>query len=144
MATKNTIKTEPIAATDEVAEVDELDTDEDTLTDEERAEKERERIAEEDDLLAGMPQLADPHRLRIKHQNALKRISLAASPTFKKLRAGDRDDAALEGLFVLSEQIDAFAESIAKRPDEYAEWAAGKDENVMLAIFGRYTRARGE
>lgn len=142
MATRKITAESDIDATEPVTDVEE--TDDDDLTSEDREARERERIAEEDELLADMPPLADPHRLRIKHQNALKRISLKAAPTFKKLRAGDRGDDTLEGLFVLSEQIDAFAESIAKRPDDYAEWSAGKDENVMLAIFGRYSRARGE
>ena len=130
MAEKKTVETETIEALDEPTEF----------------QTEQEKIAEENELLADLPQLTDPKKLRIKHQNALKRISLAAAPVFKRAREeGDqRNEETVEAMLVMMEQIDDFAEAIAKRPDEYAEWSGGKDEEYMLAIFSRYMRALGE
>lgn len=117
-------------------------------------EQEQETEAEEEDLLADMPTLVEPTKLRIKHQNSLRRLSLAVAPAFERLRglrdedgvlsAEDMDAESYEGIFLATEMIDAFAESIAKDPEAYADWAAGKDANTFFAILSRYTRASGE
>lgn len=117
-------------------------------------ELEQETEAEEADLLADMPTLTAPDKLRIKHQNALRRLSLQVAPSFERLRglrdddgvlsAEDMDAESYEGIFLATELIDAFAESIAKDPEAYADWAAGKDANTFFAILSRYTRTSGE
>lgn len=117
-------------------------------------ELEQETEAEEADLLADMPTLTAPDKLRINHQNALRRLSLQVAPSFERLRglrdddgvlsAEDMDAESYEGIFLATELIDAFAESIAKDPEAYADWAAGKDANTFFAILSRYTRTSGE
>lgn len=109
----------------------------------------RDAEAEENELLADMPALTAPEKLRIRHKNRLKRISIAAAPTLDRVReARERGEEPgtelVEMVLVITEEIDDFAESIADDPEAYAEWSGGKDTEHMMALFSRYMRASGE
>ncbi len=107
-----------------------------------------EDILSEDELLADLPELKAPGKLRVRQRNVIMAIAL-------KLRAFtgddedgsidlDEDDARLPLLLDVLAQIDEFAESIAVHPDEYAAWAEGKDYEVFTALLSRYSSAVGE
>lgn len=104
----------------------------------------------EDELLADLPELKAPGKLRIRQRNVIMAIAL-------KLKAFVGDDEDDDGSFEMDEddprlpqllnilaEIDEFAESIAKDPIEYAEWAEGKDYDVFTALLQRYASAVGE
>lgn len=129
------------AVTDDAAEATEL-------------ELEQEQEATEAELLAGLPKMAEPHRLRMRQKNMLKRIAFAFGPFFEALRATADEDGVThanllapddyEAMFDALDAIDAFGEALAVNKDAYVAWSEGKGEAEMFALYKRYQRAAGE
>lgn len=103
------------------------------------------------ELLADLPAMRPASRFRLAHRNAFHNLMLEAT----KSGAFDRDDLtydlhkpadieAYQKLQAFVESIDAWAETIADEPREYALWSEGKSEEHMLALFVLYREALGE
>ncbi len=113
-----------------------------------KAALERDQIAEEDRLLADMPELFGPHELRIRERNKIMSIMM-------RLEALASDDGSIDidttkdtpetrALLDVIADADDFAESIAHDRDEYIEWARGAEYVQFTSIITRYARAVGE
>jgi hypothetical protein len=113
-----------------------------------------EEIAKED-LLADMPALKPPTKLRLAQRNRLSILLMDSGLIDEEDDdASDEDEdfdyrnpehrAKIKDMLGLAAAIDEFAESIALDQAAYVEWAEGKDVDVFLAIFQRYTSAVGE
>lgn len=107
----------------------------------------------DDELLADMPELRAPYKLRLRHRNRIMRIALkfADNREVVEAEAGRREEDAdnrspetIELMLNLSEEIDDFAESIAVDPVAYVEWAERAEIQHMIAIMNRYSEATGE
>lgn len=104
------------------------------------------------ELLADLPELLPAHRLRARARAGFDRLIMHAtvgnvfrkdgmlSFDLNKPADVERYDAFLE--FVA--EIDEWAETIAIDPEAYADWSAGKDGEVFMALFMEYQRALGE
>lgn len=113
---------------------------------------------EKEDLLADLPPLREPHRLRLKHRNVLTTILMDSGLLDDDGEEGeDGEDEKLDlrnpahrdkikDVLKLAEQVDEFAESIAVNPLEYAVWAEkhSNDVDVFLALLNVYANASGE
>lgn len=119
--------------------VEEIVEDElESLTD---AEKELEAVLADDELLADMPELKAPEKLRIRERNRLLALVLQADEmNSRSLTGKEQQVAALD----LMAGIDEFAESIAKNQDAYIEWSEGRNYEAFLAIMNRYATALGK
>lgn len=138
MATKNTTK----KTADEKPEVEEVS----------EAAEEVDRELSDEELLADLPALRPPHRLRLRHKNRIMGLFLKArrEGLLEKLEGGDdkeKDDlSTLEPVFKLLEDVDDFAESIAEDEEAYIAWAEANSDNypAYMAIMNRYVSAVGE
>ena len=114
---------------------------------------ELEATLSEDELLADMPSLIPPAKLRIRQRNTIMKLALS----LRDLMPDDGDEAVsvdldldnlegadLEKLLDAMADIDDFAESIALDKTAYAEWSQGKDYEVFSALLSRYSSAVGE
>lgn len=110
---------------------------------------------EREDLLAGMPALKPPTKLRLAQRNRLSILLMDSG--LADLDEGEDPDAdedfdprnpahreKIKDLLGIAAGIDEFAESIALDPVAYAAWAEGKDADVFLAILAVYQSAVGE
>lgn len=107
-----------------------------------------------DELLEDMPELRAPHRLRLRHKNALKTLAArvgaraASLPETIKKSAGGFDLKTEEMLLFLdlAAEIDEWAESIAVDKEAYELWAEARQDDPapFLAIMNRYMDAVGE
>lgn len=143
-AKKTTKTTNPaeIEAGDEAAEIVEV-----------TAADEREAALDKEEMLADMPALRAPVRLRLRHKNGLTRIGLLYRNKLAELGVeADKDgnatvttDQAMLMLDVAAE-IDEWAEGIAEDPKAYELWAEANKDNPekFLAIMDRYMSAVGE
>lgn len=114
---------------------------------------ELEATLSEDELLAGMPALIPPAKLRIRQRNTIMKLALS----MRDLMPDSEDESVsvdldldnlspelLGKLLDAMADIDDFAESIALDKAAYAEWAQGKDYEVFSALLSRYSSAVGE
>lgn len=111
------------------------------------AEEAHEANLEVDELLADMPELIAPERLRLRHRNRLMGIFLRADADGTLMGGGEvRDPKKLESMLNMLGEVDEFAESIALDKEAYAEWsiANGDNYNVFSALLQRYASAVGE
>jgi len=125
------------------------------------ASKDVERLRELDELLADMPELCPPHKLRYRDRARVQEIAAEAVGrgviVLKDDDEGDgenegiefdvrreEDRARLRALHDVVAMIDEFAESIALDPEAYTEWSIGKNEEYFFAILTRYDEAVGE
>ena len=111
----------------------------------------RDHELEQEDLLAGMPELRAPGRLRIRHKNRLKAIGIRHGKHLQALSAAQENDTdipeeAAIGLLDLAAEVEEFGESIAIDPAAYEEWAIkhADDVAVFVALLNRYMGAVGE
>lgn len=114
-----------------------------------KAALEREQIADEDRLLAGMPELYGPHELRIRERNRVVSIALRlralASEDGELDIDTETDSPELRELLDVIADADDFAESIAVDKGAYITWARGTAQyEHFTAILTRYGRAVGE
>jgi hypothetical protein len=104
----------------------------------------------DDELLADLPELKSPGRLRLRQRNVIMAIALRLNAF-----VGDDDDSdeglsldendpRLPQLLDILAEIDEFAESIAVNREAYVEWAEGKDYDHFTALLQRYASAVGE
>ncbi len=105
----------------------------------------------DDELLADLPELKAPGRLRLRQRNVIMAIALRLNEFVGDEEDSDgegfsidEDDPRLPQLLDILADIDEFAESIAVDPKAYAEWAEGKDYDVFTALLQRYASAVGE
>lgn len=125
------------------------------------ASKDVERLRELDELLADMPELCPPHKLRYRDRARVQEIAAEAVGrgviVLKDDDEGDgenegiefdvrreEDRARLRALHDVVAMIDEFAESIALDPEAYTEWSLSKNEEHFFAILTRYDEAVGE
>ncbi|WP_230671038.1 hypothetical protein [Rathayibacter sp. Leaf248] len=107
----------------------------------------RESDAEQDELLAGMPALRPPHRLRARQRSRIMRIALKFMPFMPDDDSGfdiDVKDPRMADLLDIFSDVDDFAESIAEDPAAYVEWAEGASYDQLSALLSRYSSAVGE
>lgn len=114
---------------------------------------ELEATLSEDELLADMPALIPPAKLRIRQRNTIMKLAFRMRDVIPDSEDGavsvdlDLDslgDEELGKLLDAMADIDDFAESIAIDKAAYAEWAQGKDYEVFSALLSRYSSAVGE
>jgi len=115
------------------------------------AEEVREAEIEEEDLLADLPPMRKPERLRIRQKNALKTIGIRHSKHLQALRDAIENDTdipeeAAIGLLDLAADVDEFGESIALDKAAYERWSEKNADNidVFVALLNRYMSAVGE
>lgn len=104
-----------------------------------------------EELLADLPPMREPERLRIRHKNSLKAIGLRHADNLDALAAAREDDADVPldvklGLLELVADMDDFAESIAVDKEAYEAWAIANSDNVpvFVALLNKYMGALGE
>lgn len=114
---------------------------------------ELEATLSEDELLADMPALVPPAKLRIRQRNTIMKLAFRLRDIIPDSEDGvvsvdldleSLDDEVLGKLLDAMADIDDFAESIAVDKAAYAEWSQGKDYEVFSALLGRYSSAVGE
>lgn len=123
-----------------------------------KAEELHEQQLEQEDLLADMPKLRPPHRLRLRHRNPLLDILLDSG----LMDDVDEDDEAeedeeldfsnpehrakIKDFMRTAAAVDDWAESIAEDPVAYAAWAEEHSDSpdVFLAILAIYANASGK
>lgn len=107
----------------------------------------------EDELLADMPALTPPTKLRLRERNRIMKLALS----MREFVSGDEsEDGSVEidtdslteeelgKLLDMLASVDEFAESIAGDRHAYVEWSQGKDYEVFSALLSRYSSAVGE
>jgi hypothetical protein len=115
------------------------------------AEERLEEALSADELLADLPELKAPEKLRIRDRNKVYTILLGSGliDDDGDVDLGDAEDKKLDfekvtKTFEMAAQVDEFAESIAKDPDAYIAWSEGKGHEVFFALLTRYASAVGE
>lgn len=119
----------------------------------------------DDELLADMPELIPPTRLRIRQRNKVMALAIGLRSFAKKPADGDAKpvddgeseedeafdldlddltDEELEKFLGVLASIDEFAQSIAVNEAEYVTWAEGQDYDVFSALLSRYSSAVGK
>lgn len=104
----------------------------------------------DDELLADIPELKAPGRLRLRQRNVIMAIALRLNGFIGDDEDSDgkisldEDDPRLPQVLDILAEIDEFAESISVDPEAYAEWAEGKEYDVFTALLQRYASAVGE
>lgn len=101
-----------------------------------------------EELLADLPELRPPHRLRLRHRNQIILVVARAeeSGAIDAISSGSTSLSSFTPVMNMLAEIDEFAESIAEDKEAYAEWAEKNATNydAFLAIMNRYSRAVGE
>jgi hypothetical protein len=126
----NTKKSEPIVddVTEDVAVPASLEAHESGLS--------------EDELLADLPKLVEPTRLRIRQRNDLLTLVMGAEE-FSQDSSLD-DTASKVAILNMMADIDDWAESIAFDKEAYALWSEGQGYESFLALMNRYSVALGK
>lgn len=96
----------------------------------------------DDEILADLPELKDPIKLRIRERNTLLELVMRADVMTKDENA-DEVDAKMAALELMA-GIDEFAESIAVDKNAYVEWAEVQGYDAFLALLNRYSAALGK
>lgn len=104
-----------------------------------------------EELLADLPAMRAPERLRIRHKNSLKAIGLRHADNLEALSVARENDTDVPmevklGLLELTADMDDFAESIAIDKTAYEEWSIANSDNVpvFVALLNKYMGALGE
>lgn len=112
----------------------------------------------DEELLADMPELKAPEKLRIRERNRIMRLVFESDfmdkddekDAPKPKTAAEKAEAAKQkkqetlAILDLVAGIDEFAESIATDKEAYAEWSEGQDYPAFLALMHRYSAALGK
>jgi hypothetical protein len=126
------------------------------LSDEELDQQHADDLAE-DEVLADMPTLVPPTKLRVRQRNKVMKLAIGLrSFVPEKPEGADGDevegeldldslsDDQLEKFLDVLADIDDFAESIAVDKEAYVAWSEGQDYDAFTAILGRYSSAVGK
>lgn len=112
-----------------------------------------EPVLSDDEILAGMPELKPPHRLRIRDRNKFMKLALGMRSIIPDTGADDAaiefdmddlDDEQLGKMLDIFAGVDDIAESIALNPEAYVAWAETASHDAFAAILSRYSSAVGE
>jgi hypothetical protein len=109
----------------------------------------------DDELLADLPELKAPGRLRIGESNRIMKLMVRVrdlipddadqgedgSASFDLKSLADED---FDKLLDMLDGVDKFAESIALDPAAYVAWSEGKGIEHQMALLNRYSSAVGE
>jgi hypothetical protein len=105
----------------------------------------------QDELLADLPELKAPARLRLRERNVILKLAINLRSLMDEGDESesasiniDEDDARMPLLLDVLADIDEFAESIAVDKDAYVEWSLNKDYETFSALLMRYASAVGE
>lgn len=96
----------------------------------------------DDEILADLPELKDPIKLRIRERNVLLELVMRADAMTKDENA-DEVAAKMAALDLMA-GIDEFAETIAVDKNAYVEWAEAQSYDAFLALLNRYSAALGK
>ena len=96
----------------------------------------------DDEILADLPELKDPIKLRIRERNVLLELVMRADAMTKDENA-DEVAAKMAALDLMA-GIDEFAETIAVDKTAYVEWAEAQSYDAFLALLNRYSAALGK
>jgi hypothetical protein len=102
---------------------------------------------EDDALLADMPELIPPTKLRPRKRNGIFKLALKLRDQIgdaTDLDFNSLDGATLGAVLDVFAEVDEFAETIAVDPAAYVEWAGSASYDQFAAILGRYASAVGE
>ena len=96
----------------------------------------------DDEVLADLPELKDPIKLRIRERNILLELVMRADQMSK---AEDADEVSTKMASLdLMAGIDEFAETIAVDKNAYIEWSEKQSYDAFLALLNRYSAALGK
>lgn len=109
----------------------------------------------DDELLADMPELKAPTRLRIGESNRIMKLMVRVRSLIPDTAEEGADGAAEFDIDTLADEdfdklldmldgVDKFAESIALDPAAYVSWAEGKSIQHFMGLLNRYSSAVGE
>lgn len=117
-------------------------------------------VVDDDELLADLPELVPPTKLRPRQRNVIMKLALGMRELVKRVKGitsddlddaedvsidmeslGDEDLGAVLDVFA---DIDEFAESIATDPKKYIEWSQKSSYDQLSALLSRYSSAVGE
>lgn len=122
--------------------VEEVTVVEETITDEKSALEVQDEKLRDDEILADLPELKDPIKLRIRERNVLLELVMRADAMSKDENA-DEVAAKMAALDLMA-GIDEFAETIATDKNAYVEWAEAQSYDAFLALLNRYSAALGK
>lgn len=96
----------------------------------------------DDEVLADLPELKEPIKLRIRERNILLELVMRADQMSK---AEDADEVSTKMASLdLMAGIDEFAETIAVDKNAYIEWSEKQSYDAFLALLNRYSAALGK
>ena len=96
----------------------------------------------DEEILADLPELKEPIKLRIRERNVLLELVMRADQMSK---AEDADEVATKMASLdLMAGIDEFAETIAVDKNAYIEWSEKQGYDAFLALLNRYSAALGK
>mgnify|MGYP000406172952 CR=1 FL=1 len=96
----------------------------------------------DDEVLADLPELKEPIKLRIRERNILLELVMRADQMSK---AEDADEVSTKMASLdLMAGIDEFAETIAVDKNAYIEWSEKQSYDAFLALLNRYSEALGK
>jgi hypothetical protein len=95
-----------------------------------------------DELLADLPKLKEPTKLRLRERNRLLTLMFNSQALAEDGKIDGRDEQL--AILDLMAGIDEFAESIAVNQEEYVVWAEGRTYEAFIAILDRYAVALGK
>lgn len=122
--------------------VEELTVVEPEIVDEKSALEVLDEKLRDDEILADLPELKDPIKLRIRERNVLLELVMRADAMSKDENA-DEVAAKMAALDLMA-GIDEFAETIATDKNAYVEWAEAQSYDAFLALLNRYSAALGK
>lgn len=122
--------------------VEELTVVEPEIVDEKSALEVLDEKLRDDEVLADLPELKDPIKLRIRERNVLLELVMRADAMSKDENA-DEVAAKMAALDLMA-GIDEFAETIATDKNAYVEWAEAQSYDAFLALLNRYSAALGK
>lgn len=122
--------------------VEEVTVVEENITDEKSALEVLDEKLRDDEILADLPELKDPIKLRIRERNVLLELVMRADAMSKDENA-DEVAAKMAALDLMA-GIDEFAETIATDKNAYVEWAEAQSYDAFLALLNRYSAALGK
>ncbi len=96
----------------------------------------------DDEVLADLPELKEPIKLRIRERNVLLELVMRAD-IMAKAEGADEVDAKMAALDLMA-GIDEFAETIAVDKNAYIEWSEKQSYDAFLALLNRYSAALGK
>lgn len=96
----------------------------------------------DDEILADLPELKEPIKLRIRERNVLLELVMRAD-VMSKAEGADEVATKMAALDLMA-GIDEFAETIAVDKNAYVEWSEKQSYDAFLALLNRYSAALGK